>query len=449
MRRDKPLTIRQLEVLQWINRGSPEGVWPDFTYKTTAYALAARGLVTVDRRRKQWSASLTNAGHFYVKHGKYASPRYAAEGAESSETVPDETVPDRDDPASELLAALQAGDGNIVVASPSDEQRARYRRAIHRVIAERRVPEGLVLRHTGRDRGDLTVRLAPKDEAPQHVPPLKVVVPVPGRRVSDEVRTLGNRVRMVVTEPTMERALRIVQAIADECARRNWTLQPDPQDERRFEVATAECTFELSLREELVDREMPDDDVLQAAKYPWQRIPRQVNKVGSGRLTLQLGQYYRVRSWADRRRWTLEDKLGALLVELDARIAEAAESRRRREAELSRRQQAWDAAVLEAKQAFTVDLNRRWLQDQVTRKRLASDYRDYAGSLDAVADRCGDPAAAAAIRAWRRWALDEADRIDPLSRSEDLRYLDPDQVTVEEYSPFMPTGLNAHHRPTM
>ena len=64
VRRNEPLTVRQVEVLQWISEGCPDGVWRDFTYKTTAYALASRGLVTVDRRRKQWSAALTDEGHF-------------------------------------------------------------------------------------------------------------------------------------------------------------------------------------------------------------------------------------------------------------------------------------------------------------------------------------------------------------------------------------------------
>jgi hypothetical protein len=30
MRRDQPLSIRQVEVLQWINHDYPDGVWPDF-----------------------------------------------------------------------------------------------------------------------------------------------------------------------------------------------------------------------------------------------------------------------------------------------------------------------------------------------------------------------------------------------------------------------------------
>ena len=65
MRRDELLSVRQIRVLKWIGDGCPEGVWSDFTYKTTGYALAARGLVEVVRRRDRWSAAITEDGQFY------------------------------------------------------------------------------------------------------------------------------------------------------------------------------------------------------------------------------------------------------------------------------------------------------------------------------------------------------------------------------------------------
>jgi hypothetical protein len=49
---------------------------------------------------------------------------------------------------------------------------------------------------------------------------------------------------------------------------------------------TPECDFELALIEELIDQELPDEDVLAAARYSWQRVPLKKRKVGSGRLSL-------------------------------------------------------------------------------------------------------------------------------------------------------------------
>jgi len=304
-----------------------------------------------------------------------------------------------------------------------------------------------MLRHTGRDHGDLHIRLVCEVDEPRPEPTPQVVVPLSMVDVSTEVRALGSQIRMAVTEPSMNRALRILQAIANECATREWTLDRDPRDDRRFRISSPECSFELSLTEELVNREVPDEEKLGASRYSWQRVPLQVKKVGSGRLTLQLGQYYRTKSWSDRSRWTIDDKLGAMFAELDARVAAAAEERRQREADLHRRQQAWDAAVLAAQQAYVLDLNRRRLDEQVSHRAHAHDLRDYARTLTDAIDRCDDAVVAESIRSWQRWASQDADRIDPINHPDMLRYVEPDTMRPEDYEPFMPEGMSAHRRP--
>ncbi|MDX1873301.1 hypothetical protein SBI67_14350 [Mycolicibacterium sp. 120266] len=334
------------------------------------------------------------------------------------------------------------------MVSPTDRERARYRRAIHHLITDHQIPEGFVLRHTGRDRGDLVIRLIREADEPRPTPPPQVVVPPSTVQVSGEVRAVASTVRMAVTDPSRERALRILQAVTDECASRGWTLGRDPRDDRRFQITTSECSFELSLREELVDREVPDDEKLGAAKYSWQRVPLHVRKVGSGRLTLQLGQYYRTKSWSDRRRWTLDSKLGALFAELDGRVAEATTQRQQREADLARRQQEWDTAVLDAKQAYVVDLNRQRLQEQAVQHAQAQALRDYAAALDDVIAGCADASATEPIRQWQHSALDEADRIDPTNHPDMLCSLEPDTIAPDDYAPFMPHGMHAHRRPT-
>jgi hypothetical protein len=40
---------------------------------------------------------------------------------------------------------------------------------IHRLITEHLIPEGFVLRHTGRNHGDLTIRLVRRDAARQTI----------------------------------------------------------------------------------------------------------------------------------------------------------------------------------------------------------------------------------------------------------------------------------------
>ena len=59
----------------------------------------------------------------------------------------------------ELMDELNSADGEIYIADPSERVRAQYRRAIHGAKELGLVPEGLQLWHTGRDRGDMVIRL--------------------------------------------------------------------------------------------------------------------------------------------------------------------------------------------------------------------------------------------------------------------------------------------------
>lgn len=443
MRRDAALSTRQVEVLRWISQGCPDGVWPDFTYKTTTYALAARNLVKVDRRHGSWSAVLTDAGRFYLDNGRYppeqtgTGSRPATDSAAAIEAL-----------AADIMAELDKDGHTLTVRSPSARQRARYRRAIQQIITRSLIPEGFQLRHQGRDHGDLTIRLIPESDVPQRTPAQDVGVPASGIAVSAEISGLLANRRLALSDSAKERALRIMDGISTECTARGWTLGADPRDERAFQVTTPECTFELTLTEELVAREMPDEEALDAAKYPWQRVPLQMRKVGSGRLTLRLGRYYRYRTWSDRSRWALEDKLGAAFAEMQSRVDEAAAERRRKDDDLLRRQQAWDTAIQQAKAAYVVDLNRRRVREQAARHDEARSLRNYAAALAALAHSRADSADAPSLLEWARAANDEADRLDPLKHFDKLRHLDPENPEPDDYAEFMPEGMNAHRRPT-
>lgn len=64
---------RQLDVLKWIAEGCPAGKWPegDHSYRRSAAALKARGLVSITGHAKTWSASTIEAGTYYLEHGTY------------------------------------------------------------------------------------------------------------------------------------------------------------------------------------------------------------------------------------------------------------------------------------------------------------------------------------------------------------------------------------------
>jgi hypothetical protein len=69
----RPITSRQLDVLRWIGDGCPPGRWAGETHKASARALASRGLAKVGRAKSAdgaWSATLTEAGRYYLDHGR-------------------------------------------------------------------------------------------------------------------------------------------------------------------------------------------------------------------------------------------------------------------------------------------------------------------------------------------------------------------------------------------
>jgi hypothetical protein len=73
----RPITSRQLNVLHWIGDGCPPGRWADETHKTSARVLASRGLAKVGRPKSTGgarSATLTEAGRYYLDHGRYPAP---------------------------------------------------------------------------------------------------------------------------------------------------------------------------------------------------------------------------------------------------------------------------------------------------------------------------------------------------------------------------------------
>jgi hypothetical protein len=172
VRRFALLSEQQVKVLRWVADGCLDGAWKDFSYKRTAYALADRGLVTVDRRRHTWRATITEGGHFYLNQGIYrdveavSSRRAAQAGSQSAEKAASVSRPAPFVTAESLLAELSGTDGVLTVPDPPLRVRAAYRSAINRAITDGLVPHGCGLRHTGRDGGDLVIRFVSLEDEP-------------------------------------------------------------------------------------------------------------------------------------------------------------------------------------------------------------------------------------------------------------------------------------------
>jgi hypothetical protein len=447
------LSQRQLEVLKWVADGSPDGVWTDFTYKTVAYGLAGRHLVVVQRRRNSWrTTTITAQGTYYLQHGSYpqadASGGRRSPGRDAPMLAPERSGPSASVSPQSLIDDLQA-DGTMTLTDPTASTRAAYRSAISRAITERLVPDGYALRHSGRDRGDLVIRLVAASDLPIVAEKLpEIVVPENLDRCHEAVRILGDADGLLhVSRDARSRALRVAQAVADECERRGYGFGLRDDGKPSFRITIGEDSFDFVLSEELDRRVVPDEEKLAAAKYSWQRIPSAAKDLPSGRLTLLLGQGYGSVSWGDRKRWSLEQKLPTMFKAVADRASAHAQARANKEAEKQWVRQQWEAAVLRARQAYIDQINRDRLRAQVSSSAEAEAIRQYCTRLDKLAADCPDQDDAARIRRWAAWARHEADRVDPLGEPEQLGFEVPEEIRTYDLDKFMPRGMHAWSPP--
>lgn len=161
---NSPINDVHLAALRAIRASSAEAESPDPKFKRSAGVLQDRKLITISKRGGRWKATLTERGTYYLEHGAYPPSSAPARNAVSAEPArasrPSRPVPPRFDvDATELISRLQSVGGTLVLKTMTTEQRAGYRRAVHKITSEKLAPEGLVLKYKGRDDGPFIVRL--------------------------------------------------------------------------------------------------------------------------------------------------------------------------------------------------------------------------------------------------------------------------------------------------
>lgn len=262
----------QLEVLRWISMGCPEGVMTDFSYKTSAIALRNRGLATVSRRGG-WHASLTDAGRYFLEHGRYPGG-------------PPKTVRQ---PRTRTPRPHMSPPPNAVEA-----------------VREERPPE------------------EPKEPAETAVPKRIVHVPKSLRRPHPVVMELRDGKKLhAFTKRIQPRVLRIVEALAVAAEKEGWAVQSTTRSRNRWNqewdskdlcvISAGECKVGIRLIQEndRIPHVPTAYELKQKERYSWTQIP-EYDYNPSDRLRLELGwsEHGRRYRWADRTHWTLEDKLG-------------------------------------------------------------------------------------------------------------------------------------------
>src|SRR5439155_25404262 len=145
--------------------------------------------------------------------------------------------------------------------------------------------------------------------------------------------------------------------------------------------------------------------------------PKPYDSGATGELNIEAlgGSHGRQKSWGDRSRWKLEDRLPNLLRELEMQAVEAEESRLAREREQAERQRQWEEAMERAKRQLVTDYRLEVLGKRVRAWEEAEAIRAY---CDAVEERHGAEVVASDLGAaeWLAIARDRAERLQELPR---------------------------------
>lgn len=166
------------------------------------------------------------------------------------------------------------------------------------------------------------------------------------------------------------------------------------------------------MREEQEQRDvLPAADDLAAAKvYSWRRISPEPSMLPSGKLAMEVsgdGRFRAQRRWADRARWSLEDRLGDVLAAAEAQARVKEERRRAAEDARQQRRDAWEKAMDAARSRFQHQCRTNALVEQVESWELANKIRDFCRAAEATGSASAD---------WLAWARSHADDVDPTTR---------------------------------
>jgi hypothetical protein len=416
------LNDAQLAVLRWIEAGCPPGVMEGYAHRVSAAALRSRDLVKITGRGKTWKAVITPAGRECLDPGPPEPEPSRGNAAEQqdrsslqppavSHEAPAATRTDLPAPTvraarlsktEQLIVDLIAADGVLRVPIRHGPGEPNYQQRI--VSAQRygKVPAGQRIR-SGWVGGELEIRL---EDAPSGTDVEARPVPVPARIAKGHPVTRRFRDTVAqheVSRAALPRAVRIVQALVVDAERRGFeaanVIAPEENYQRssrsgatggHISISADGHHYPLRITEEGVqNRGAWQQEADYRAQWPHggrHRAPRRYDAEATGRLTITIDGGYsregRPSSFADRRSWSLEEKLPDVLREIEIRIAE--DNHRRQEAERRERlrQREWDAAMERARALFAEDHRAKILHAQVEAWRTAHAILDYCSALE-------------------------------------------------------------------
>jgi len=247
------------------------------------------------------------------------------------------------------------------------------------------------------------------------------------------VAALKDDVRRLVMPPALRRrSLLMLQGLASDAARRG------------HEVRKVGSSFR--------PREGGMDVVVDGFAYPVtirQEFPESTDPERSSRLVVEVahGLTGRPGRWRDRKSRTLEQSLGLVLGEIEARAVEDARRRESEERAREEREVRWREAMEEAKELAVREQFAEVLREEAGRWREAVVIGEYCDALEhrlIELDGGADEQALESVRRWLEWARGYGRAIDPLGQPRGMPI--PRDPTADELRPYL-RGWSPEGRP--
>ncbi|WP_327255525.1 hypothetical protein [Streptomyces sp. NBC_01244] len=470
----RELNERQQQVLQWVARGCPDGVWEGTGHKLSCQALHSRGLVKVSKRRGQWSVALTKAGEQYLDHGSpppdqprsidaVPAPRAGtlppevAEGEKASVKAAAPVPSPGTSPlprkraktvTEQLLEELAEAGGRIVKREATGRETEKWPIRVAAARRSGKIPATKEL-HAGWCRDGYEIRLV---DAPAWRLAVLPPIPVPARLPTPHpvVRALQAHPQpMALTKAVQSRAFRLIHALLTATQKLGHTsafgtAESAPAPHRRrngpphFTITTQgqRCDFFILQEQDRTEHIPTKKELADAEKHSWVRIPRYDHSPAERlRICISGGLRHRADEWADTAARPLEDQLAEVVQEVGLR-GEAAERKRLADLEAAREKRLqWEAAMQRAKIDFAEAARVQHLEAQEQAWRRAAGLAEYVDALRLHAKTLATGPERDGAEAWIAWATDHVERLNPLNGT--LRLPDIPEPRASDLQPFL------------
>ncbi|MGQ4386589.1 hypothetical protein [Streptomyces sp. SAS_270] len=288
---------------------------------------------------------------------------------------------------------------------PDEDEITEWRRVINYAKRHGLEPQGKRIEKTGYGGSGLKMFLAAgphvnsrgraSSDAPQ------VRVPAQLRSPHPVVMALRDNERLAMPSTLRRRALLLLQGLVGEAVRRGYSVQESPARSWRageVDVVVDGFTCTVTIQQEFPQSENPERSGKLVIQLPYSRSGRQ-------------------RRWGDRKRWVVEDALGAVLMEIEARAVEDAQRKADEERAKADREVRWEGAMVEAREQAVQAQFAEVLREQAGDWHEAMLLRAYCDALERRLVRVEetDSFDTDGARRWLDWARRYLQALDPLS----------------------------------